>query len=119
MSFPYNLQSSCSIGMGSSDSSRSTMSVQSLTVIGWLFKGLYPVNVYMYINKERERGEAEDFSTLWLYIKKDATAIRSKAVYSSIQLFGSSSITLNIHCKCEHPLFRGYSVAEMPEYCFD
>ena len=27
---------------------------ESLTMIGWLFKGLYPVNVYMYINKERE-----------------------------------------------------------------
>ena len=68
---------------------------------------------------KRERGEAEEFCTLWLYIKMDATAIRSRAVYSRIQLFGSSSITLNIHCKCEHPLFRGYSVAEMPEYCLD
>ena len=28
---------------------------ESLTVICLLFKGLYPVNIYMYINKERER----------------------------------------------------------------
>ena len=28
---------------------------ESLTVIGWLFKGVYPVNIHMYINEERER----------------------------------------------------------------
>ena len=34
---------------------------ESLTVIGWFFKDLYPVSLYMY----EERGEAEDFFKLW------------------------------------------------------